>query len=208
MFFVAFFWAFFDASLFPGELKQVARSEHTGGVWPPVGIDLRPLRPALPQHDDPAALGLHGDLGAPRADPRRPQGPAAGPGADRPARRPVHRDAGLRIQPRAFGFTGGIYPSTFYMATGFHGFHVIVGTIFLASSASSAPVIKPATSRPGTSSAFRLRGGGLVLALRRRGVAVLCSSRRHLLVGQQFRHHASDSGTVDYGDSGDSDGRP
>ena len=32
----------------------------------------------------------------------------------------------------AFGFTDGIYSSTFYMATGFHGFHVLVGTIFLA----------------------------------------------------------------------------
>ena len=31
----------------------------------------------------------------------------------------------------AFGFTGGIYPSTFFMATGFHGFHVIIGTTFL-----------------------------------------------------------------------------
>ena len=30
-----------------------------------------------------------------------------------------------------FRFIDGVYPSTFFMATGFHGFHVIVGTIFL-----------------------------------------------------------------------------
>ena len=30
-----------------------------------------------------------------------------------------------------FKFTDGIYASTFFMATGFHGFHVLVGTIFL-----------------------------------------------------------------------------
>ncbi|WAT17822.1 cytochrome c oxidase subunit 3 [Aurantiacibacter sp. MUD11] len=31
----------------------------------------------------------------------------------------------------SFGFGGNNYSSAFYMATGFHGFHVLVGTIFL-----------------------------------------------------------------------------
>ena len=31
----------------------------------------------------------------------------------------------------AFDFSGNIYGATFFMATGFHGFHVIIGTIFL-----------------------------------------------------------------------------
>ena len=32
----------------------------------------------------------------------------------------------------SFGFGGDIYSSVFYMATGFHGAHVMIGTIFLA----------------------------------------------------------------------------
>jgi cytochrome c oxidase subunit 3 len=32
----------------------------------------------------------------------------------------------------AFGFKDTVFASTFFMATGFHGFHVIVGTVFLA----------------------------------------------------------------------------
>ena len=84
------------------------------------------------QHDDPALLGHDRHLGAPFADPRRPA-------------RAEARAAGCTIllgltftsvqaweyAHAPFAFKGSIYGSTFFMATGFHGFHVIVGTIFL-----------------------------------------------------------------------------
>jgi cytochrome c oxidase subunit 3 len=39
MFFVAWFWAYFDASLYPNDPMQYARVEKLGGAWPPTGID-------------------------------------------------------------------------------------------------------------------------------------------------------------------------
>ena len=52
MFFVAFFWAYFHFALFPEHVSGAAAA-----VWPPQGhADLRSLRPALPQHHDPAAV--------------------------------------------------------------------------------------------------------------------------------------------------------
>ena len=35
MFFVAWFWAYFDAALFPADVHQVARGDLIGDVWPP-----------------------------------------------------------------------------------------------------------------------------------------------------------------------------
>ncbi|MEL6784731.1 MAG: cytochrome c oxidase subunit 3, partial [Pseudomonadota bacterium] len=40
MFFVAWFWAFFDIALFPGEAAQVARTAHTGGQFPPTNVEV------------------------------------------------------------------------------------------------------------------------------------------------------------------------
>ena len=40
MFFVAWFWAFFDAALYPAEGVQEARTAYTGGVWPPTSVEV------------------------------------------------------------------------------------------------------------------------------------------------------------------------
>jgi cytochrome c oxidase subunit 3 len=132
MFFAAWFWAFFDVSLFPGEAVQESRAALTGGVWPPKDIATfdpwhLPLVNTLIlltsgttvtwahhalQHNDRKGLvwGLVCTivLGLLFTSVQAYEYAHAG-----------------------FGFAGHIYGSTFFMATGFHGFHVIVGTIFL-----------------------------------------------------------------------------
>ena len=37
MFFVAWFWAYFEAALYTADPIQASRVEFTGGVWPPKG---------------------------------------------------------------------------------------------------------------------------------------------------------------------------
>jgi cytochrome c oxidase subunit III len=132
MFFVAWFWAYFNAALFPAVVDSV------GGVWPPEGMHVLdpfgwPLlntmillcsgttvtwaHHALLQGDRKSmiqGLWLTIILGA----------IFTGVQAYEYAHAP-------------FMFTGSpedganIYGSTFMMATGFHGAHVLIGTIFL-----------------------------------------------------------------------------
>jgi cytochrome c oxidase subunit 3 len=124
MFFAAFFWAYFDASLFP--------KEATGGVWPPKGV--------VPF--DPFALPLLNTLilltsgvtvtwahHALREGDR--QGLLQGLALTILLGLSFTGVQAYEYAHAAFGFREGIYPSTFFMATGFHGFHVIIGTIFL-----------------------------------------------------------------------------
>lgn len=133
MFFAAFFWAFFDASLFADEAKQIARVAHTGGVWPPEGVI--PFDPFSLPFMNTLILLLSGCT-VTWAHHALREG----------KREQLIQGLALTVflgicfsalqayeyGHAAFGFTDGIYSSTFYMATGFHGFHVIVGTIFLA----------------------------------------------------------------------------
>ena len=133
MFFVAWFWAYFDASLFSAEAIQYTRTDLTGAQWPPKGIAVF----------DPWHLPLFNTLIL----------LTSGTTVTWAHHALLHNDRqGLKqglwftvllgalftvvqayeYSHAAFAFSGNIYGATFFMATGFHGFHVLVGTIFLA----------------------------------------------------------------------------
>jgi cytochrome c oxidase subunit 3 len=124
MFFLAFFWAYFTNALFP--------TEAIGHVWPPKTV----------QTFDPFHLPFLNTLILLLSGTTVTWAHHALIENDRKS---MLLGLGLTIMlgvlftsfqayeygHAAFHFKDGIYPSTFFMATGFHGFHVIVGTIFL-----------------------------------------------------------------------------
>jgi cytochrome c oxidase subunit 3 len=147
MFFVAWFWAFFDAALFPAAVHplqnsteiigMVERNALTGGVWPPKpsenftatfdpwglplvntlvlllsGTTVTWAHHALLENNRKAlvwGLTLTVILGA-----------------------LFTALQAYEYGHAAFHYSGHIYGATFFMATGFHGAHVLIGTIFLA----------------------------------------------------------------------------
>ena len=128
MFFVAFFWAYFHYALFPGHVSGAEVA-----IWPPKGVltfdpfDLPFLNTMILLLSGCTVTWAHHAL--------------------------LNNDRkglinGLTItvllgliftglqaweySMAPFPFSGGgVYSSTFFLATGFHGFHVIVGTTFL-----------------------------------------------------------------------------
>lgn len=128
MFFVAFFWAFFNYALFP---ENVSGAVHA--VWPPAGIEtFDPFHfPLL----NTMILLLSGTTitwahhALIEGDRRHL---IMGLGLTIILGIAFTTFQGIEYSTAPFKFSGGgVYPSVFFLATGFHGFHVIIGTCFL-----------------------------------------------------------------------------
>jgi cytochrome c oxidase subunit 3 len=147
MFFVAWFWAYFDASLYPAgvqilqnntaQIGLVQRNEVLGGQWPPVPNE------AFKHTFSPWGLPLVNTLilllsgvtvtwahHAILKDDRR--GLIAGLALTVLLGALFSYFQYVEYGHAAFNYSGHIYGATFFMATGFHGAHVLIGTIFLA----------------------------------------------------------------------------
>lgn len=124
-FFVSFFWAFYDASLSP--------TVELGIVWPPLGI--LPLEVySIPLLNTVILLSSgvsvtwahHSLINNYFMDSVLSLGFTIVLGIYFLAMQYVE------YSESAFSLADGIYGTTFFLCTGFHGFHVIVGTLYLS----------------------------------------------------------------------------
>ena len=155
MFFVGWFWAFFDFSLFPAPVELVegvpgliADAAKTAATWPPKGLEVinafeLPLLNTLILLTSGTTVtwAHHALIHNQRGGEKTGLWGLIGVG---------NRDGVLKglwltiilgvlfsaIQAyeyvhAPFPFKGINYGAAFFMATGFHGFHVLIGTIFL-----------------------------------------------------------------------------
>ena len=131
MFFAAWFWSFFKHAMYP----MSEQSPMVDGVWPPVGIEtfdpwhLPLINTLILLCSGAAATWAHHAL------------------VHENNRKDIKNGLIIAIllgaiftvfqayeySHAAFGFSGNIYGANFFMATGFHGFHVIVGCLLYTS---------------------------------------------------------------------------
>jgi cytochrome c oxidase subunit 3 len=124
MFFVAWFWAYFNAALFPADINLA--------TWPPENIatfdpwDIPLLNTLVLLTSGTTVTWAHHAIqtGNQRAA-------VTGLGLTILLGILFTSLQAYEYSHAAFTLWGNIYGSTFFMATGFHGFHVIVGTLFL-----------------------------------------------------------------------------
>ena len=155
MFFVAWFWGYFDSALFPAGVHELlnnpgrlvgltSRNELYGGVWPPVPAETAAAIPGYFKHTfDPWGLPLVNTLilltsgctvtwahHALLKNDRR--GLIIGLLLTVLLGATFTICQAIEYGHAGFTYAGHSYGSTFFMATGFHGAHVVIGTIFLA----------------------------------------------------------------------------
>ena len=127
-FFLSFFWAFFHRSLSPSWVL--------GGVWPPLGlksfspVEIPLLNTLILLRSGVSVTWAHhallaGDLSK----------TLEGLGATILLGAYFTFFQGVEYYEASFRFADSVYGSTFFIATGFHGLHVLVGTLFLVVSA-------------------------------------------------------------------------
>lgn len=132
MFFAAWFWSFFKHALYP--MHPEGLSPKVDGQWPPAGIEtfdpwhLPLINTLILICSGMAATWAHHALvhGNKREDIKMGLWIAILLGLL------FTFFQAYEYSHAAFGLSGNIYGANFYMATGFHGAHVIIGTIFLA----------------------------------------------------------------------------
>jgi len=130
MFFAAWFWSFFKHALYPMGAEEPGYGD---GVWPPVGIEtfdpwhLPLINTLILLCSGAAATWAHHALvhDNNRKDMKWGLIAAIALGVL------FTFFQVYEYSHAAFGFSGNIYGANFFMATGFHGFHVVIGTIFL-----------------------------------------------------------------------------
>ncbi len=162
MFFVGWFWAFFDFSLFPAALEVTKGAEEAISVtnavgtsaaaalaqWPPKGIEVInawgfPLLNTLILlcSGTTVTWAHHALIHGQRGGEMKGLWGAIGVGENDSLKKGLWLTiilgvlfTSIQVYEYAhapFPFAGINYSASFYMATGFHGFHVLIGTIFL-----------------------------------------------------------------------------